>query len=151
MDDGGLARVQRKMARMAEAVHDAARLAMEKSAEEIVTLMRNLVAVDDGDLRDSIGWTFGNAPKYSQRIGKIEASDGDLIITIYAGNSKVYAHLVEFGSAAHLNGGMFAGTKNPGAPAQPFFYVSYRSNKKRAAARTKRAVKKAARKVWDGN
>lgn len=111
-------------------------------------MMQNLVPVDDGELMESIGWTWGTAPKYSQRIGTVKSNDGKLTITIYAGNSKVrYAHLVEFGSAPHVNGGMFPGTFNPGAKAQPFFYVSWRAKRRSARARVSRAITKAAKQI----
>lgn len=122
---------------------------MEEGAEEIVSMMRSLVPVDSWDLHDSIGWTWGKRPKYSQVLATAKASfGGDLTITIYAGNSKVrYAHLVEFGSAAHTNGGMFAGSEHPGTKGQPFFFVSWRANRKKAKARIRRAITKAAKEV----
>ncbi|RCS21465.1 HK97 gp10 family phage protein [Phyllobacterium salinisoli] len=150
--NNGLAAVEKRMRAVVQAARAAAKLAMAQGADEIVAMMKSLVAVDKGDLRDSIGWTWGDAPKYSQRVGAVKSSAGDLVITIYAGNSKVrYAHLVEFGSAPHINGGMFPGTQNPGTPARPFFFVSYRTNKKRAKSRITRAVKKAAKDAFNGN
>ncbi|YBV97106.1 HK97 gp10 family phage protein [Phyllobacteriaceae bacterium JZ32] len=150
--DGGLTAVEKRMRAVVEAARAAAKQAMEQGATEIVDMMKSLVPVDSGELRDSIGWTWGDAPKYSQRVGAVKSSADDLIITIYAGNSKVrYAHLVEFGTAPHINGGMFKGTQNPGTKAQPFFFVSYRTNRKRAKSRITRAVRKAAREVFNGD
>jgi hypothetical protein len=54
---------------------------------------------------------------------------------ITAGNRAVrYAHLVEYGTAE--------------APAQPYFWPSYRLFKKRIASRVKRAVRKSVRENW---
>jgi HK97 gp10 family phage protein len=112
---------------------------MEQSATEIVAMMKNLVAVDDGDLRDSIGWTWGKAPKGALTIATITGagSASDLLLTIYAGNEKAYyARWVEFGTAS--------------SSAQPFFYVSYRALKKRTKSRITRATNKAAKQVAAG-
>ena len=70
---------------------------------------------------------------------------------ISAGNTFVrYAHLVEFGTAPHAQGGKFAGTMHPGTPAKPFFYPMYRLGKKRAKSRITRGVNRAAKKVAAG-
>ncbi len=144
----GIDRLQIKLKKFPEVAEKLVRAAMEQGAQEIVNMMQNLVPIDDGELMESIGWTWGQAPKYSQRIGSVKSNDGKLTITIYAGNSKVrYAHLVEFGSAPHVNGGMFPGTFNPGAKAQPFFYVSWRAKRRNARARVSRAITKAAKQI----
>lgn len=147
----GLDRLNRKLAKLPIAAEKRIKEAMAQGADEIVTLMKSLVAVDTGELRDSIGWTWGEAPKYSQRIGTLRSSDGKLTLTIYAGNSKVrYAHLVEFATAAHVNGGMFAGSMHPGTQAQPFFFVSYRALRRRTKSRITRAITKSAKEVAAG-
>lgn len=145
----GLARLERKLKRMPEIAKATIKKAMEQGADEIVEMMRSLVAKDSGDLRDSIGWTWGKKPKYAQAIAVAKSSlAGDLTITIYAGNSKVrYAHLVEFGAAPHVAGGMFKGAKHPGTKAQPFFFVSWRANRKTVKSRVRRAITKAAKQV----
>ncbi|WP_266035308.1 HK97 gp10 family phage protein [Brucella intermedia] len=95
----GLDRLQIKLKKFPEVAENLVRAAMEQGAQEIVNMMQNLVPVDDGELMESIGWAWGTAPKYSQRIGSVKSNDGKLTITIYAGNSKVrYAHLVEWGA-----------------------------------------------------
>ena len=42
--------------------------AMAKAAQDIVDMMQRLVPVNSGDLRESIGFTFGAAPKYAQKV-----------------------------------------------------------------------------------
>lgn len=147
----GLDRLNRKLKEFPEQVREEIRLAMETSANEIVAMMKSIAPVDSGELRDSIGWTWGARPRYSQAIGSVQSREGNMAITIYAGNSRVrYAHIVEFGSAPHINGGLFAGSQHPGTPAKPFFYVSYRALRKRARGRVTRAVNKAARRMAAG-
>lgn len=137
MDDGGLARVQRKMLAMAQAGEKAMFDAMEKGASEIVAMMKSLVPVDKGDLKRSIGWTWGDAPKGSISMGTVNGSSGNAKITIYAGDDKAfYARWVEFGTRK--------------ATAQPFFYVAWRTNKKRFRRRVSTAVGKAVRRIWNG-
>lgn len=148
----GLAKLHRKLQRMPEIAKARIQQAMETGANEIVAMMKSLVAVDSGDLRDSIGWTWGKKPKYAQAIATVKSKmANDLTLTIYAGNERVrYAHLVEFATKAHVNGGMFAGTKHPGTNAQPFFFVSWRALRRRTKSRVSRAINKAAKEVATG-
>lgn len=120
--------------------------AMAKAAQDIVDMMQRLVPVNSGELRESIGFTFGAAPKYAQKV--TSASFGATTVTIFAGNSRVrYAHLVEFGTAAHINGGLFAGSQHPGTTPKPFFFVSYRALKKEAAKMIRKAIKDAVKRA----
>lgn len=131
----GLEAFKKKMKELPKAAEAEIRLAMEKSADEIVAMMKSLVPVDAGDLRDSIGWTWGDKPKYSQAF--VKTTQGGMTLTIFAGNSKVrYAHIVEFG-AQHM-------------AAHPFFFSSFRFLQKRAKSRITRAINKAAKKVTNG-
>lgn len=114
--------------------------AMERAAEQIVSDMKRVAPVlsepdpkrRPGALRDSIGWTWGAAPKGSFTIAS--ASGGGeyqtLRITIYAGNAEAfYARFVEFGTRKMR--------------ARPFFFGVYRTNKKRIRANIQRALNKA--------
>ena len=58
-----------------------------------------------------------------------------------------YAHIVEGGSAPHLNKGQFAGTQHPGTPPQPFFYPPFRLLLTRAKRRFGRAIAKGIKKA----
>ena len=121
---------------MPKSVKQEIRDALEQSAEEIVSLARDLVHVDEGDLRDSIGWTYGDIRNGSISLGSVLASEltGDLTITVYAGNSKAfYARWVEFGTRK--------------MKARPFFYPAYRALRRRVKGRVTRATNKAAKKV----
>lgn len=50
-------RIVAKLKQIPAVAVDAARLAMEEGAQEIVDAMKAAVHVKSGDLRDSIGWT----------------------------------------------------------------------------------------------
>ncbi|NLS07609.1 HK97 gp10 family phage protein [Rhizobium sp. P32RR-XVIII] len=148
----GLKKLQAKLDRLPAKVKQRIRDAMEAGADEIVALAKSLVPSDTGALRDSIGWTYGRAPKGAMTIGKVETTGGDLTITIYAGNSEAfYARWVEFGTKEHVAGGKFAGAKIKEQPARPFFYVSFRANRKRVKGRVTRAINKAAKEVAAGS
>lgn len=131
----GLAKLQRKLKQLPVAAVAEIKRAMELGAEEMIDMMRSLVPVDDGDLRDSIGWTWGKAPKGSTVVAMAKSNlAGDLTITIYAGDAKAYyARWVEFGTQKMT--------------ARPYFFVSYRANRKRVVSRIRRATTSAAKKV----
>ncbi|MEM7729848.1 MAG: HK97-gp10 family putative phage morphogenesis protein [Pseudomonadota bacterium] len=124
-----------RLQRMKTLARDGVRKALATSADEMVGMMKRLAPVDSGTLRDSIGWTWGDAPEGSFAIAS--ATSGEFTITIYAGSKEAwYAFLVEYGTVK--------------TPAQPFFLASYRANRKRASRRVARAVGKAAREAVRG-
>lgn len=160
----GLDRLNRKLAALPAAAQKRIREAMEASAKEIVAMMRALVPTDSGALRDSINWTWGNAPKGALTLAKVsQVGSGENVLTIYAGDKDAYyARWVEFGTAPHnvaKGGGTVKGRKqlsagggtgHPGSKAQPFFFVSYRALRKKAKGRVSRAITKAAKEVAAG-
>jgi HK97 gp10 family phage protein len=118
---------------MPKRVELATRKAMEKGAQELVDMMKRLVPIDQGDLRDSIGWTWGDAPVGTAVIlqGRGGSEYAAMQITVYAGSDKAfYASYVEFGTKS-------------GKPAHPFFFPSWRALRKRIKARILREQKKA--------
>lgn len=155
----GLKALEAKLKKIPKAARSAIRQALAESADDIVTTMKHLAPVSPsgthgwppGQLRDSITATFGDGsvPKYAafrNRKGRrvIRSNDPDLSVTITAGDEHVrYAHLVEFGTRPHPQGGKFKGTMHPGTAAQPFFYPGYRAHRKRVKARISRAVNRA--------
>jgi hypothetical protein len=75
-----------------------------------------------------------------------------LRITIYAGDESTMvgsraqfqlARLIEFGTAPHINEGLYAGSQHPGTQAQPFFFPGWRIVRKRVKGRISRGIKKA--------
>jgi len=100
-----------------------ARNGLQLGANEIVAMMKRVAPRgDSGNLIESIHWMWAKA----------RGAGGLLALRIRAWSAKVrYAHLVEFGTAPHKQGGKFKGTMHPGTAPQPFFYPSYRALKKR--------------------
>lgn len=149
----GLDSLKKKLARLPAVAQKRIREAMEAGASEIVSMMKSLVPVDSGDLKRSIAWTWGAAPKGALTLASVKGKGGsDNMITIYAGNADAYwARWVEFGTKSHTAGGEFAGATIPAIPASPFFFVSYRANRKRVKGRITRAINKAAKEVAAGS
>jgi HK97 gp10 family phage protein len=144
----GLDRLRKKFAALPDVARDAIRQAMEQSAEQIVMMMKSLAPVESGDLQMSISWTWGAAPKGALKIATVSSRNGGMRITIFAGNEKAYyARFVEFGTSGHKAGGKFAGADIPPIPAHPFFFVSFRANRRSAKSRVSRAITKAAKQV----
>lgn len=133
------ARLQRKLDRLPAAAKSAIKGAMAEAADDIVRMMKSLVPEDSGALKESIGWTWGrDVPKGAVIAAVVKSALGnDLTITVYAGNDEAFwARWVEFGTVK--------------MPAQPYFYVSYRANRKAAKRKIRKATRDAARKVAKG-
>lgn len=112
--------------------------AMAEQADEIVDMMRRLVPVEPGkpDLKDTIGWRWGGrAPKGARALGTVHAEQSsDLTITIFAGdNQTFYATFIEFGTVKMA--------------ARPFFFVSWRANRKAARTKVRAVLRQVAREV----
>jgi HK97 gp10 family phage protein len=128
----GADRLKRKLRVLPKIAREEIRKALAQGAEEIADLARRLVPVDEGDLRASIGWTFGRPPKGSRILG--QAKGNGIAATIYAGSSEAfYSRWVEFGTVKMR--------------ARPYFYPAYRLGRKRAKSRISRAMTKAAKRV----
>lgn len=129
----GLDRLKARFDAIPVKVREAAKRALEQSAQEIVDTMRRFVPVESGDLRDSINWTWGDAPAGTMTVGTVRGNNyGSMRITIYAGGEKaLYGRYQEFG------------TKNMAA--NPFFYPAWRARKKKVRSRLSRAISKAIR------
>ncbi|MBC8719305.1 HK97-gp10 family putative phage morphogenesis protein [Ochrobactrum sp. Marseille-Q0166] len=162
----GLAKLEQKFKRLPKIARDMVRGAMEQGADDIVDMMKRLAPVDDGKLRDSIGWRWGKkAPRGSDAIATMETGlAADWTITIYAGNKEAfYARWVEFGTQASMSvaprvdrryksGKVMTQGKaaHAATPAQPFFYVTWRAKDKETKRRIRRAITKAAKTVAAG-
>lgn len=128
-----LRRLNAKFQAVARAAKSSIEQSMEKSANEIVALAKRLCPVDQGTLRDSIGWTWGDAPKGTIVLAATKGAA--LRITIYAGSDEAfYARWIEHGTTDMA--------------AQPFFYASYRLLRKRANSRINRTVNKSIKEAW---
>lgn len=130
----GLTEFNRRWSAIPVNVRKAARDTLEQNANEIVADMKRFAPVRDefgGTLRDSINWTWGDAPEGAMVIGTVGGKDySTLRITIYAGGADAfYAVFQEFG------------TKD--MPANPFFYPVWRTRKRRVKSRLTRNINKA--------
>ena len=131
-------RLRARLAKIPDIAREAAASAMEECAAEIVAEMKMLVPVDSGDLRDSIGWTWGDIPAGSFMIDEIRSGKNagqqyaTLRIKIYAGSREAfYARFIEFGTKT-------------GVRAQPFFFAAYKKwgGKSKFRARIRAAIRK---------
>lgn len=135
MAGNDLAALNRRLAAIPQAVKDAVKPALEKSGAELVATMQHLAPKATGALAESITATPAGemTPAYSQPGGSEVVPENTVRIT--AGNSDVrYPHLVEHGTAD--------------APAQPFFFPAFRSDRARIQRRITTAINKAAREEW---
>lgn len=113
-----------------------------QSANEMASLARGYAPTGaTGRLIGSIRVESGqNAGSY-----RVLAGGPATTKTVRAGSGKPfnYALGVEFGVKPHVNAGLFAGTQNPGARKQPFYWPAYRLMKRRIKSRATRAIKNA--------
>lgn len=151
------ARLERRLKAIPKAVKKGVRAAVEAGAGEVVAAQRRLAPKKSGKLARSIRYTMGDQspPRYAALKSEGQRGDPETTAIITAGNSEVRtAHITEFGSAPHVQGGIFEGAEpavtHPGTDPQPFFYPGYRLTKKRVKSRVSRAVSKAARDAAGG-
>lgn len=129
-----ITRITKKLKAVAPAINRTIAASLEKSAQEIVDLAKSLCPVDDGTLRDSIGWTWGDAPDGAIVLASTKGAV--MRITIYAGSSDAfYSRWVEFGHGTVLPRG--------------FFLPAYRTLRKRITSRTNREIRKAFKQVLE--
>lgn len=116
--------------------------ALRINGEEAEAAIKGLAPVDDGDLRDSIGWKFGDPPPgalgivASRRASALSKIPAHLRISISAGSKKArHAHLVEYGTAQRWTDD---GKSTGQAKAQPFFFPVIRALRRRMRNRIRR-------------
>lgn len=157
-------RIEAKLKQIPAVAVDAARLAMEEGAKEIVAMMRTLVREESGTLRRSIGWTWGDLPPGTFMIDEIRSGQnkGDqyatMRIKIYAGSKEAfYARFIEFGTRPHslqTNASVDRelrqdeGEWHPGARARPFFFPAWRYKKAEFRRLIQKRVREAIREAW---
>lgn len=139
----GKEKLKRRLRALPAAVKAQVRVALEKSATDLVAAQRRNAPALTGNLKRAIKWKWGSA---RGNRGALEPFTTTIHIAELPGVSKqprTYAHLVEFGAAAHRAGGQFEGAEIPATPPQPYFYPTYRFKRKSIRSRIKRGVKKA--------
>ena len=136
-------RLRARLAKIPDIAREAAAAAMEEGAQEIVDAMKKAAPIQTGDLRDSIGWTWGDVPAGSFMIDEIRSgkNKGDqyatLRIKIYAGNREAfYARFQEFGTRSQ--------------PAQPFFFSTWARERAKFRRRIRERVRKRIKEAFNG-
>ena len=136
-------RLRARLAKIPDIAREAAAAAMEEGAQEIVDAMKMAAPVDSGDLRDSIGWTWGEVPAGSFVIDEIRSgkNKGDqyatLRIKIYAGSREAfYARFQEFGTRSQ--------------PAQPFFFSTWKRERAKFRRKIRAAIRKRIKEAFNG-
>lgn len=134
-------RIVAKLKSIPDFAVEAARKAMEEGAQEIVEAMRAAAPFKSGDLRDSIGWTWGDIPPGTFMIDEIRSGKNQgeqyatLRLKIYAGSSDAYyARFIEFGTVK--------------APAHPFFFPTWKAKKAAFRKLIRDRVKAAIKEAW---
>lgn len=119
-----------------------ARNTLKKAGQPVADAMRTGAPEDKGQLRRSIAVStklknnvgdaayagamragFSKAAAVVAKRNALRAAKGTMPpVMMFVGPSDraPHAHLVEFGTAPHINGGKFAGSKHPGTAPQPF-------------------------------
>ena len=135
-------RLRARLAKIPDVAREAAAAAMEEGAQEIVDAMKMAAPFKSGDLRDSIGWTWGEVPAGSFMIDEIRSgkNKGDqyatMRIKIYAGNRDAfYARFQEFGTRSQ--------------PAQPFFLPTWRKERAKFRRRIRDRIRKRIREAFN--
>lgn len=128
------------------------RNALKKAGEPIASAMRANAPVADGQLQENIAVSTkikGEAGKaaYAKAMRDTagnkalavkamrdarRAAKGTLPpVMMFVGPTvrAPHAHLVEFGTAPHINGGLFAGSQHPGTAPRPFARPAWDANK----------------------
>ncbi len=140
---------ERVLDALPEAAGDGAHDALRQNGEEAKRIIRNDAPRDDGELEDSVNWTYGDPPSGVMGSGrnKVNNIPDRLRISIYAGGKKApHAHLVHNGTAERSTE---SGASRGVMPPQPFFWPNIRSLRRRMKARitrkANREIKRAAK------
>jgi HK97 gp10 family phage protein len=138
-NDGGISRLQKRLAAIPKDVKAAVVPTILKQAELMANTMRAFApddpATDAPDLKSSIAVTPAGqqTPAYSQPGGSMVVPENAVAITV--GNSDVrYPHLLEYGTTKMV--------------AQPYFWPAVRLHNKKSAQAIKRAIGRAVKKHW---
>lgn len=136
-----------------EAISGDLRPVLARYCDQIVAQMRLIVPVDQGDLRDSIGWTFGDAPDGALTVGRVKERKGAIFATIYAGGTEQTRREQRRDSGTRKSDRGRPGTFETNTailqefgtinmPANPFFFVVWRANRPRVKAGVTRSVRR---------
>lgn len=150
----GLERVKARLARIPQAVQDAAFVELTRQTNSLADKIRQTVPVDTGALKSTIRVTPGRRPLSLRIVAggwattdkiRTRVKDSDFLTALLSGTANAgaydYARAVEFG---HLS-------KNGSVvPARPYFFPIYRWKKKSLKRAVGAAGRKAAKKIFEG-
>lgn len=143
----GRARLERQIQALPKALRDLLKADMEKYAQQFVDKLKTVVPVDTGELRDSIGWTWGCAPKKSTALATAKSSLGSgLTITIYAGNESTLVKSAK-GRRPYLQKAWIVEFGTSKMPARPYFRPLWKLERRKIRSKMKRAATRAIKKV----
>lgn len=131
-NDGGLARLKRRLMAIPEQVRADMNAALDVQAKELADTMKRLAPQEDGDLQDSI---------------QVEASPTYLARAVVAGGEKT-TRPVRDGADASYDYAFAQELGTTEMQANPFFYPSVRLLNKRIKRRLKAAARRAVKKNW---
>ncbi len=133
--------------RIPESIQEAAKGAITDGCDELVAMMKSRVPSDQGKLRDSIGWTFGDAPAGAVTVGTVaDKKFGQIKATVYAGDETTMVYNsrgIPFQNAKLQQFGTRGGT-----PASDYFLGSWQVLKRRIRSRITRKVNAEIRRVY---
>lgn len=137
-----VAYLNRKFKSAPPIIHEKLRDGLERIARDVVAEMQVLNPLP-ADIR--IAWTWGDVPRGAVSLGAFGRSDTEgMTIKIYARARTFAATWFEFGTAPRFHK---SGKATGQIIAQPFFYPTWRANRRRVKARLtsilRRAVKQA--------
>lgn len=132
----GIPELHARFERVVPAIEAAMRDEIAKQADSLVRQIRQLAPKGaTGKLAASVNWTWGAAPEGARTLATTSNPKGGknvILATIYAGGkSAYYAPFVEFGTTKMA--------------AQPFFFPTYRANKKRIRGAMSRRIREVVR------
>lgn len=136
-----------QLASLPRVLREEVRQSLDVSGSETTDIMKRMAPRKEGDLIDSIGYSFDAPPPGAGIVSQARSAKTEtgLAVVMYAGDESTIvtnkqgvrfqnARLQEFG------------TKK--MPRNPFFFPAFRLNKKRVKGRMSRALRKGAQKAF---
>lgn len=103
--------------------------ALHPIAETAFNMAPDDPATGGYDLKASIGVSTKLSPRQKAKHRKTVRDDKSSVEVFVGAGPITQAHTVEFGTAPHINAGMFAGTQHPGTAPQPFMRPAWDAGK----------------------
>lgn len=132
----GFAELERNLDRLTKAAGKGVlRRSLKKAAEPMIAIAQAKTPVKSGALAGSITVSTRLAKSQSgshRRMFQDQRASIEMFLgpSYDLGAGGRHAHLVEFGTPAHTNGGKFAGSQHPGTAPQPFMRPAWSQDQK---------------------